>query len=153
MSQFVFVWVNYIHSCELAVFKYSSIVGNYSNFLTFSSYVYICVERTHLVDPSFGDATIFEKKKWQKTKNQVFILLYTGKGGLSAGMEIFSISLFFSGDIVQNIKNEKEPTLSMPGLHRFKTFFLRYNFVTSSFIGSAPCCFKYCIVYKIIHQV
>ncbi len=113
--------------------------------------MYVHVERAHLVDLSFRDTAILVKN-CEKTKNQVFIVLYAGQGwSINSHRDIFDFAVF-SGDIAQNIENEKGPALSIPGLHRFKIFFLRYNFVTSSFLDSATCCFKYC-VHKIIHQV
>ncbi len=57
--------------------------------------VYVHIERAHLVDLSFQDIAILMKNGEKTPKNGVFIVSYTGKFGLSAGLEIFSIPLFF----------------------------------------------------------
>ncbi len=84
--------------------------------------MYVHIERAHLVDLSFGDTAILVKNGGKTKKSSFYRSVYSEEWSTSWHRDIFE-SAVFSGDIVQNIKNEKGPTLSIPGLHGFKIFF------------------------------
>ncbi len=76
------------------------------------SFVYVHIERAHLVDLSFQDTAILMKNGEKNENLGFYSFVYWEVWSISWPRDIFD-SAIFSRDILQNVKNEKGPTLSI----------------------------------------
>ncbi len=78
----------------------------------FCLFVYVHIKRALLVDLSFGDTAILVKNGEKNEKSSFYHFVYWEGRSISWHTDIFD-SAVFSGDIAQNMKNEKGRVLSM----------------------------------------